>query len=231
MKNLIVLFILANISWALAQTKATDTYIVRRIDLSEKFNKPLKTLPPLLIRSFCEKKVNAFYPMAMDTAVTFNSFLNHFGVSVPDEKAEKAVRQSFPDCQGGYCNFIDPYMVGCFSFYIDVYEQLYHDRTTKHSEYKPVALQIVFSSKCDLRGIETAGPIFKLDDVYRIGNDVVIANPQNDAAPFTLERIFIQRLYHASIYKHNDEIYDNPSLEEKNKQKKQVDEINERNEN
>ncbi|MFQ3576075.1 MAG: hypothetical protein SNJ77_06530, partial [Cytophagales bacterium] len=91
--------------------QSNESWIVRRIDLNEKFNLGLKSLPPQLIASFCKKELNAYYPKKRDLAVEFASFLHHFGGYYLDIES---IPSTLRPCAKSYCNEIDPFLLACF---------------------------------------------------------------------------------------------------------------------
>lgn len=229
MKKLLIAicFVLLNVEAQNIGNQPSESWMVRRIDLKEKFNLGLTSLPPELIKNFCKKNITGYYPKKKETAVEFASFLYHFGGDIIDfEKIPSSLRP----CALSYCEEIDPFLLGCFDVYLDVHEKITYNRNTKTSNVEPFAIQLIFSSACDQRGIESQGPIFVLSEIYSTLKDLRISNTQNDAFSFTLEQVFTQRLYHATITHENEKLIEKPSQQEWKNRRRQLEQKNNLNE-
>jgi hypothetical protein len=170
-----------------------------RIYLDEKANKPLKVLPDLLLRAFCDGRLKAYYPNRTNVQMSYYDFLWYFGIHEPVAN----VNELLP-CPSANCLQLDPVFTDAFSVAFDFSEIQRLDKATSQYIYDVQYVRMVFPPSYSGAGQEYFGPVFHYEDIVKIFPYAIFFNRQNDAAKFTLKQLFSTRNFNAIIFPEKD---------------------------
>jgi hypothetical protein len=172
-----------------AQNADGQTFL-RRIPFSEKQNKAFSKLPYLLLKAYCEGRVKGYYPLAPDLEVPYAEFSAHFGFPLAQEMqtADNSFAPALSDdlCLEETCPNLDPLSLGCFSFYLDLFEEQAFDVRKGRYSYKTEWVRLVYSHTCTNTGLEYYGAIFKYEDLLKLGQRFDVPNAKNQTQPLTI---------------------------------------------
>jgi hypothetical protein len=162
---------------------------------SEKQNLMASEIPGLLLEAYRNGDIAAYYPQNMNVRIPYVQFLQHYGES---EKAAQIL--SAPPawfCDGTRYPKLEPGKQQCFKERFEIGEQVVRNDVTMMPEKKQAFIRLIFSAECHDIGA-TLGPVFKIDEMERLGSAYRITNPQNSAVKYRLYELIKLRLYHAS---------------------------------
>lgn len=169
-----------------------------RIFLDEKANKPLKILPDLLLRAFCDGRLKAYYPNRTNVQMSYYDFLWYFGIHEPVANANELL-----PCPSANCLQLDPVFTDAFSVAFDFSEMQKLNTNTSQYTYDIQYIRLVFLSEVN-GNQEYLGPVFRYEDIVRVFPTAIFFNRQNDAAKFTLAHIFTSRNFNAIVFPEKD---------------------------
>lgn len=195
-------------SGAVAQSKVNTNKFWRRIVLTEKKNTAFKEMPRLLLQAFCEGRLRAYYPNEPETEAPFSSFAYHFDFNTVMTQGGEQGDVTTP-CIESQC--ADPFTQHCFSFYLDVYEEEYIDRNISRVRRKAKMVRLVYSHTCSDNGLEYYGPLFRIEDLPALSKRFKVPVEGKGDRLFSMEQIFIQKLYDSVIVEHNGTFIQNPA--------------------
>jgi len=184
-----------------------------RIDFNEKVNVPAKIIPSLLLKAFCNGEIQAYYPKAETESMKCSDFLTQFGMVEPIDLSTSEGNQ-IPCISQNYLQ-LDPNLIRCFSFYMDV-DEIWEmngktSRLTKRIKY----VRLIYSAWCSIKGFDSNGPVFKYSDIDKLSNNYKVSNPQNLALNLKIGDFFKIRPYNSVIIRGDGKYFDNPAMEEK----------------
>ncbi|OFY64049.1 MAG: hypothetical protein A3H98_04080 [Bacteroidetes bacterium RIFCSPLOWO2_02_FULL_36_8] len=194
-------------------------YLLHRLDFRKKNNQYLKELPRVILRAYCEGKLNAYFPGAPDKPVAYSEFLAHFGM--PELALSQLEKFESFECTGNLCLETDPWILNCFSIYADILEVQRFDKNRSQYSYDIKYINLVFSSECTGNGLDYMGPVFKFDDLVKVSGLYTVKNPLNDADEISLARIFLERKFQTDIIEQNGEPIKNAKEAQKIKEKRE----------
>jgi hypothetical protein len=228
MKNCLTILFLCFITCsALAQGEKdmTRSTLVQRMYYSEKINQPVRVLPNLLLKAFCEGEIQAYFPNATNTAMTFNDFLAHFGMGQSTATSrEPNVTSNGVSCQEALCVKLDPVFLKCFSYYTDIIEIEKFDRQTSTYKNVPQFVRLVLSPECTYNGLEYMGPVFKYSDIQKLPTKYKIKNPENQAMEYTIPQFMALRLFTVVTIEKDGTYFEKPADATEKLKKKKADE-------
>lgn len=222
----LVIYMLLISTVGLAQQKSTSEGNERvRISTIEKQNKEAKEISKLLLQAWCMGDITAYYPKNQTIEMSYAQFLNHFGM---EEYAYTLLNNQTPSwfCSEKKlrCIPIDPLTMQCLQYEIELGEENYFNQQKSTQEKRIDYVKLIYSSICDVRGIELEGPVFKMKDIKKLNKQKYkVRNPQNDAATLDVwSYLTIGNFKRTTIYK-RDEFVNSPSRVDANELRKRVD--------
>lgn len=180
---------------------------LHRISLDEKLNLPLKNLPSALLQAYKAGTLVGYYPNAPEAKLSYNDFLVRFGLA----RKITAGQDDFLFCDGGanyrYNSFQNPdgfvyttvdaeleaELTRRFSVFLDIVQDRVFDQTTSRQVYDIKLVRLVFAD-VDRPEFEKMGVVFRYTDIVA-HREITVENPKNDAAPFSLQQVFRQRMF------------------------------------
>lgn len=191
-----------------------------RIDFKEKMNTPAKIIPTLLLKAFCNGEIQAYYPNAETVSVNCSDFLAQFGMVEPIVLSTSGGDQ-IPCISQIYLQ-LDPNLLRCFSYYMDVDESWEMDSKTSRLTKRIKYVRLIYSAWCSSMNFDYNGPVFKYSDIDKLNENYRVPNPQNLAINLKIGDFFKIRPYNAVIIKGDGKYFDNRAKEEKKLKEKNI---------
>lgn len=172
----------------------SQRYDISTVFSSEPQNKMASEIPGLLLEAFRNGDLAAYYPQNINSKVYYAQFLNHFGEK---EKAQEVLRKNpVWFCKERELPRISREAMSCLNKRFDIAEVVEFNRFTGVNEKKHAFIRIIHDSECDPRGIQTMGPVFKMEDILKLRSSrYMITNPQNSAVKYSIADLILLRLY------------------------------------
>ena len=200
MKKLILFLLVIALSFQL--TAQDFRILLNEARLVEKQNQVLRGLPKVLLEAFCAGDIPAYYPNYVKAQVSFTEMLNYAHMADP------TYRQGELDCPGKFCQLSKNDLLA-FQNKLEFLEfdkpSLVGKERNKHIHY--IRLKIFH------KGRFYNGPVFYYKDIVKLGEKYKLYNPNNDAAPFTIKKVLLSRMFSSKIIKD----YNNPKFDKDKK--------------
>ena len=218
---LFVILVLPSIH-AHAQNGAYLRQTKSRVDFRELQNQPAKTIPRMLLSAFCRGEIKAYFPNSPETAMHYDDFLDHFGLTPSSNEREAENDASLP-CLDASCLTPDPWVLGCFSVYMDADEQTVFDNRTSKYVKKITAVRLVYSAECNPANLDYNGPVFRMEDIQSLSDTYMVTNPQNTAASLNIYDYLELGLLSSTTYEVNGKLVDHPAKTNRQEQERSAD--------
>ncbi len=160
-------------------------------NLKEKHNQILRGLPKVLVEAFCAGDIPGYYPEYIKAQVSFTEFLNYAGLADPSFNNEDGLK-----CPYEFCKFTQNEMLP-FQFKIQILER----EVTAGVGQEPSHEIHFVKLKIYHNGKYFNGPVFLYNDIISLGDRYTLFNPKNDAAPFTIKKVLLSRMFSAHVIK------------------------------
>lgn len=202
--------------------------ITRRVHFTEKKNVPMRIIPSLLLKAFCAGDIKAYYPQSPDKEVTYEAFLAHFGYEQEATLTTLPTNQTPLDlgCGEVKCLSPDPYLINCLSFYIDIVEHEFFNKSSSKKEREIKYVKLIHAWNCHISEIEYDGPVFKMEDIKKLPAKYFIENPDNQAVKYKLADYLLLNLYNSVVVQLNGKWVENPAKETEKRDKQKTEEEN-----
>lgn len=186
----------------LPKTQHDDAFIrrlmVNRINLQEKANRRMTSLPAVLLNAWRMGDLQGYYPNTYDAPMPWRVFADYF--RVPANQLDEA-RATFACCSKGgqpTSNSSIPYKeqlqsVRYFGFtdVVELIEDKTFNQVTSTEQYETHYIRLVWTDPQGARPARNA-VVFRYEDVAQVLDRVDIPHPRNDAARLSLRQLIDQ---------------------------------------
>ena len=175
---------------------AQGEIVLNQANLREKQNHILRGLPKILLHAFCAGELPGYYPNNTKAQVSFTEMLNYAYMADPTYFNNRL------RCPHEFC-YLSKENLFKFQHQIELLEYQQESAIGKEPSTTThyVRLKILHNKKY------YNGPVFFLRDILKLENKYKLYNPNNDAAPLSLKKLFLARMFNAKQLKN----YSNPN--------------------
>lgn len=196
MKKSLVIFLFCLLSLSSGAQKYLDKdFLITRIPLKEKFNLPARNFPRLIIKAYCEGKIQGFFPYRPQQECSYHEFVSHFTLS----KAQPVVKgDAFENvaCPLVFCMNDDDESVEPFCFYYDIIEEKQFSTQASKTANKIKYVRLVFVKEKQDAEAYYMGPVFLYEDLISLsGADYFLLNPKNEGAKISIKHYLEGRIF------------------------------------
>ena len=190
---------------------AQSSIVHNQAALGEKHNQLLRGLPKILLHAFCAGEIPGYYPNNVKAQVSFTEMLNYAHIGDP------TFFENQLKCPHEFCNLSKDELIK-FQHQLELLEYkqdaaVGQEPTTK-THY--VRLKMLHNQKY------YNGPVFYLKDILKLENRYQLYNPKNDAAPVSIKKLFLARMFSTKLIKN----YTYPKVEKRINGKNTTDDDN-----
>jgi len=167
---------------------------VTRIPLAEKFNLSARALPKLLIKAFCEGRLQGYYPLRPGAECSYPEFVAHFNL-VKTQPILKETDETAP-CPAAFCANTNDEAITPFCMYYDIIEEKITNAQTSTSGYVVKYIRLIYTKEKYGATAYYMGPLFKYKDVEALtGKEFSLLNPKNTSSSISFKQYFEGKIY------------------------------------
>tara|TARA_B100001057_G_C22645277_1_gene869826 strand:- start:38 stop:676 length:639 start_codon:yes stop_codon:yes gene_type:complete len=167
--------------------------------LVEKHNQILKGLPEILLEAYCKGEIAAYYPKYLKAQVSFKEFMNYAYLEDPTYNDQGTL------CPGEYCK-LSKEDLKLFQRTIEFVE--IEKRAQVGQEPSKMIYYLILKIHKD--GKNYNGPVFFAKDILALKEKYKLYNPKNDAAPISIQKLFLARMFSSRTIKDFTDLKFNP---------------------
>ena len=175
---------------------------LNEIRLVEKKNHIISNLPELLLEAYCKGELPGYYPNYIKAQVSFTEFLNYAYLEDP------SYNNGNLNCPSEFCK-LDKEELLMFKQKLEFVEI----EKRAHVGQEPSKMIYYLRLKFLHNDKYYNGPVFFTKDILALGDSYKLYNPKNDAASYSLKKIFLSRVFSSRTIKDftNDKFDSNKS--------------------
>lgn len=169
---------------------------LNEVNLGEKHNQILRGLPEILLKAYCKGEISAYYPKYLKAKVSFSEFLNYSDIEDPSYNEQGLL------CPNEYCD-INKEDLKMFNKVLEFVE------IEKRAQVGQEPSKIIYYIRLKIKKKDFYlnedkyynGPVFFTRDILALGEKYKLFNPKNDAAPLSIKKVILARIFTSSIIK------------------------------
>jgi hypothetical protein len=167
--------------------------------LVEKHNQILRGLPKILLEAYCKGEIAAYYPNYPKAQVSFTEFLNYANMADPTYNQEGLM------CPSEFCQLSKEDLLT----FQNKMEFLEIEQRAQVGQ-EPSKLIYYIRLKVLNKGEFYNGPVFYTSDILALGDRYKLYNPKNDAAPLSIKKVLLARMFSSKTIKDFSNIHFDP---------------------